>query len=237
MNYSKIYRDLIINASKRKLSGYFEVHHAIPKCMGGNNDKHNLVALTPEEHYVAHQLLVKIFPDEPGLIRAAIGMTARKKVKGYVSNKLYGWLKRKNSEQVSKRMKGNKHLLGFTHSKETKDKISAATKGKKKPESMRKKLSDRVSGKNNPMYGKPRTKEQKDKQSFLLSGSKNANYDKRLHVFERNSELFIGTSWDFRTKKSIEQSCVAHVIRGKYKTTHGWKYLGLFENEKELQCA
>ena len=39
MNYTKIYNDLIERAKTRKLDGYKEVHHIIPRCMGGGNEK------------------------------------------------------------------------------------------------------------------------------------------------------------------------------------------------------
>ena len=60
--------------------------------MGGKDDKSNIVKLTPEEHYVAHQLLVKIYPHIKGLIYAANIMSSR------VNNKSYGWIRRKISE-------------------------------------------------------------------------------------------------------------------------------------------
>lgn len=62
------YDRLIERARIRKLEGYVEKHHILPKCIGGSNDKTNIVSLTPEEHYVAHQLLVKIYPGVQGLI-------------------------------------------------------------------------------------------------------------------------------------------------------------------------
>ena len=40
--------------------GYQEIHHVIPKSLGGDDDVTNLVALTAREHYIAHLLLVKI---------------------------------------------------------------------------------------------------------------------------------------------------------------------------------
>ena len=57
MNYSAIYDSLINRARLRALTSYKEGHHIVPKCMGGTDDKDNLVDLTPEEHYLAHQLL------------------------------------------------------------------------------------------------------------------------------------------------------------------------------------
>lgn len=59
MNYLKIYDSLITKAKNRNiiLGEYMENHHIIPKCMGGNNTKENLVKLTSREHFIAHALL------------------------------------------------------------------------------------------------------------------------------------------------------------------------------------
>jgi len=70
--------------------------------MGGSDESSNLVRLTPEEHYLAHQLLVKIFPDNNSVISAAVMMIPNRP-----SNKLYGWLRRKFSESQSERMSGD----------------------------------------------------------------------------------------------------------------------------------
>lgn len=62
MNYQKIYNDLISRAQAREpLSEYKETHHIIPRCMGGSDDKENLVELTGREHFIAHWLLCKIY--------------------------------------------------------------------------------------------------------------------------------------------------------------------------------
>lgn len=42
------------------LEGYRERHHIIPKSLGGNNNKENLIYLTAKEHYICHLLLVRI---------------------------------------------------------------------------------------------------------------------------------------------------------------------------------
>jgi len=96
MNYQLHYDKLIDRAKHRVLESYSERHHIIPRCMGGSDDLDNLVNLTPEEHYVAHQLLVKIFPNNAKLINAAIMMIPNRP-----SNKLYGWLRKKFAENQS----------------------------------------------------------------------------------------------------------------------------------------
>lgn len=90
MNYKKIYQDIINRAKNRPDPPLFEKHHIIPRCLGGLDNPENLVKLTPEEHYVAHQLLVKIYPGNDSLIYAA-----RMMIPNRPNNKMYGWLKRK----------------------------------------------------------------------------------------------------------------------------------------------
>lgn len=45
---------------------YFEGHHILPRCLGGERqtkDKHpNIIRLYPEEHYLAHKLLLEKYP-------------------------------------------------------------------------------------------------------------------------------------------------------------------------------
>jgi hypothetical protein len=136
MDYSRIYIELIERAADRVIEGYTEKHHVVPKCMGGDDKPHNLVALTPEEHFLAHQLLVKIYPKNNKLVYAANMMGATRK-----GNKVYGWLRRKHALAVSKTHKGkivsdetrillSESRKGKTSSEETKQKISLAKKGK-----------------------------------------------------------------------------------------------------------
>lgn len=81
MDYAAIYARLVARAKSRVLTGYREKHHVIPKCLGGSDDDENVVELTVEEHYVAHQLLLKMYPAENGLLFAAMFMTTRKGIR------------------------------------------------------------------------------------------------------------------------------------------------------------
>lgn len=59
--YKKWY-DLIIeraNTRDAKSMEVYEKHHILPKSLGGNDKKENIVILTPKEHYICHLLLVK----------------------------------------------------------------------------------------------------------------------------------------------------------------------------------
>ena len=105
MNYQKHYNALIERARHRNLQCYFEKHHIIPKCLGGSDDLNNIVMLTAEEHYVAHQLLVKLNPGNVNLVYAACLMS-KSPIGKRMNNKLFGWLKRKLSEHQSEKFSG-----------------------------------------------------------------------------------------------------------------------------------
>ena len=136
MNYFVHYQRLIDRARVRTLNGYIERHHVLPKCMGGDNSSNNLVNLTAEEHYVAHQFLVKMYPSVGGLVTAAVRMA-----KQCTGNKAYGWLRRRHAERVSVRMRGHKFNLGRKRTSEEKLKISLALKGVVKSEETRRRMS------------------------------------------------------------------------------------------------
>ena len=56
MNYQKVYNQIIERAKTRQLKGYTEKHHIIPKCLGGNNDKENLVEFKEEYSVLVESL-------------------------------------------------------------------------------------------------------------------------------------------------------------------------------------
>jgi hypothetical protein len=101
MNYHKIYDQIIARGKERALEGYKERHHITPRCMGGSDEVINLVDLTPEEHYLCHQLLVKMYPNNHNLIFAVVMMSGHKR--GNTTNKLYGWCKRRSMQPRSER--------------------------------------------------------------------------------------------------------------------------------------
>jgi hypothetical protein len=168
MNYQKIYDSLIERAISETRKRYkifhekyifFERHHIIPECFfknrkrkglvgwldGDPDAKENLVLLKPEEHYVAHQLLVKIYPDNHRMIKAANRMTTGK----YRNNKLYGWLRKRFSESMSGK---NNTFYGKRHEPELAEEIRIKLTGKIRSESTKTKLSE-------CKKGKPRSKE------------------------------------------------------------------------------
>ena len=101
MNYSSIYDKLIERAKGRALSEneYYEKHHIIPRCMDGKDEDDNLVNLTAREHYIAHLLLCKIYPNNLKLITAALMMCVDNTYRERRSNnRLYEWIRKGFSE-------------------------------------------------------------------------------------------------------------------------------------------
>lgn len=93
MNYQLHYDALIARARNRVIDGYVEIHHVVPRCLGGSDEPKNLVQLTAEEHFVAHQLLHRLYPNVKGLAFALIAMTGNPY--GARCNKAYGWIRRR----------------------------------------------------------------------------------------------------------------------------------------------
>lgn len=170
MNYQRHYEALVEKAKHRSVGGYTERHHIVPKCMGGGNESTNLVRLTPEEHFVAHQMLIRIYPENKNLAIAVWRMTFGKH---HENSKRYGWLRRRHAEAIGEVVgnywRGRKrkpfsdeHRAKIAeiqtgkkrgaHSDEHKRKLSEAHKGKTLSDEHRKKLSDAKLGKKRQPY-------------------------------------------------------------------------------------
>jgi len=123
MNYKRIYDSLMERAVGRELEGYYETHHIIPRCMDGTDDATNLVKLTYREHFLAHWILHRLYPNDKLLAYAFSAM----KMDKYKHRSKWTPSSRQLEELklafISARM-------GTPHSDETKEKISSALKKK-----------------------------------------------------------------------------------------------------------
>lgn len=119
MNYNKVY-DQLVNKVHQFIDGeYSEVHHKIPRSLGGSDDDNNLVRLTAREHYIAHLLLVKIHQTNPSAHRKmlyAFNCMRWGRVDGDRSfrfnSKLYEKLKMKYSSERRIMMSSNNPMKG-----------------------------------------------------------------------------------------------------------------------------
>ena len=157
--YYGVYLALIKHCQEMEKEGYpegiyTEKHHILPKCMGGKNDKSNLVRMPAREHIMAHILLFFSFPFIVGLAYAFTCMTScsrnnkRTKETKRFSTKLLAKIKEISSTLKSENMKGEKNSMFGKHpSEETRKKMSESRKGRIVSEETRKKISKIHKGK------------------------------------------------------------------------------------------
>jgi hypothetical protein len=101
MDYQKIYNQLILKAKERKVvEGYKETHHIIPKCVKGTDHPNNLIQLTAKEHFIAHLLLVEIYPKSQKL-KYALWMMASMEAPNQNRYKVSANMYRIIKEQIS----------------------------------------------------------------------------------------------------------------------------------------
>jgi hypothetical protein len=223
MNYIKHYDILIARAIARKLSGYYEVHHIIPRCMGGTNNANNLVELTPAEHFIAHLLLCRIYPSVDGLVTAAFLMSH----KGKYTNKVYGKLREQYAQIRSHNMIGERnHMYGKTHDIAARNKVSQANTGRIRSSSHRQAIANAQTGKvmsastrklisdanvgrivtdttkdklSKALQGKIRNPDSIAKQSITNTGSGNPNFGNGQAVTGAKNGMY-GKKWYVNAK-------------------------------------
>lgn len=103
MDYNMLYQRLVSSRqSKGRPAGYIEVHHIVPRSFGGGDDATNLVPFTAREHFIAHRLLAKIYP-ESGMVHAAFKMACVNiTMKRYrVTSRVYEQLRIAHAHRVS----------------------------------------------------------------------------------------------------------------------------------------
>ena len=145
--YTIVYNNIVNTAKSRVLGGYGERHHIIPKCLGGTNDKNNIVKLTAREHFICHRLLVKMVEGKAvfQMMKAVHIMTIQNKSQ----------VRYKVTSRIFEQIKIDAALA-----------MSVLTKGKPKHSiEAKKKLSDKATGKVSAFKGKTHS----DSSKKLLS--------------------------------------------------------------------
>lgn len=163
MNYTKIYADLCLSRmlmDRKRDNTYYENHHYLPESLGGPDTPHNMVLLTPREHYIAHFLLYKIYKqknmktemhkmayafnmmtisnDNQSRYNSHTYSIARKAVSEAKKGKA-PWNKGKTNiysdetlKRISETSKGRQYQLGLKRTNETKRKIGEKSKDRGK---------------------------------------------------------------------------------------------------------
>jgi len=197
--YKKWYDAIIKNAQNRTLDSYSELHHIIPRSLGGSDNVDNLVSLTIREHFICHILLTKFTSgeDRNKMLYAVILMKGgNDKQPRYINSRLYESVKILFAKN-RKTMSGEKNsFYGKKHSAETRAKMSASKKklygngkhphiGMKRSEEVKRNISLARKGQPSPKKGLPgkkwteetRAKMEKRPYSWFTDGVKNIRAD------------------------------------------------------------
>lgn len=132
MNYKRIHDQIIDRAKSRTLpkDTYTERHHIVPRCLGGNNSKDNLVQLTAREHYIIHWLLYKIHKT-PKLAYAWHMMGIESPTTKRYNSYTFEYARKISSTYSSILFSGSGNpMYNKTHSSEVKKKLSESKLGK-----------------------------------------------------------------------------------------------------------
>lgn len=228
MNYDDFIKNILETRGRFGIpkSEYKERHHIVPKCLGGKNDKLNLIDLYAKEHLIAHKLLVKKYPDCKSLIYAYHTMAYagnKKQYKKCLSPQEYEELRVMFSKIVKNRKVSEKTKLKLKKSlkknaKERNKKIGIALLGNKNK--LNKKLSEESKRKISESK-KGKKLSEKTKQKLSLA-----------HIGLKTNRL--GTH---HTKESIEKMRIASLGKnnagfGKHWFTNGEKNVRLSDNDK-----
>ena len=140
--YTRWYYRIIDRATTRRLDGYSERHHIIPKSLGGSNKKDNLVRLTAREHFICHVLLVKMTAGENKkkmsyALWLIVNMTNNHQSRHKVTSITYERIRTYHSTMLSKEYSGKKKsyssFAGKKHSIETLSHLREVKLGKNNP--------------------------------------------------------------------------------------------------------
>ncbi|MDQ2718247.1 MAG: HNH endonuclease [Bacteroidota bacterium] len=217
MNYEKHYEKLIETRKflirKKSEKSYYESHHILPRCLGGNNSKENLILLTGKEHFIAHLLLTKMYKGEArkkmyfAFWRMCQSSKNQERIK---SASQYGFAK----ELFSIAMKGRKAWnKGINLSDETKLKISESHKGKKISSEIKQKMSDSQKGRKHSdktktkigleKKGKKLSEEHRKKLSISHQGHITTN-ETKLKMSEIGKERIFTEEWRKKLSEAMK---------------------------------
>lgn len=213
--YSNWYNDIINRAKTRTLDGYKERHHIVPRSLGGDDSKENMVDLTAREHFICHWLLVKMHSGiaRGKMINAIVMMKAAADHQDrYFNSRVYEKLREEYRQYISNMNKGRVQPL---HEKIKQ--IEAMTGRKRKPfnQEWLERLAASNRGERNGMYGKRHSEATKERMSYAAKNRRKETPEE----IERRISRIRGSK---REKKHCEH-CDQYVAVNGYSRFHGDK--------------
>lgn len=156
------YQEFIEFNRNKDQGKYTHIHHIVPKCKGGTNEKSNLIKLSWIAHYYAHMLLAKENPNDKDIQHE---FNSKGDLGTWLS-RCYKWSQPANEYT---RQKASETHSGKDVSEETRRRISESHKGMKYSEERNRKISEFMKG-NTYTKGHVLTDEHKKKLSEAITG-------------------------------------------------------------------
>lgn len=237
--YYKWYNKIIDKASSRTSLIIKEKHHIIPRSLGGDNSKSNLVNLTPKEHYVCHLLLTKFtVGDAKRKMSYALHRLTNTPNQRIKSSIIYNIIRTSHALMLSEKYTGMsiQDRFGKPYSHEIssyqKQRIAESNSLRVWTEESKKKLSDsqKLRRINNPAsfnVGKSKTSQHKENMSISkINKFKNAD----TIIYQWNHSIygvFTGTRSSLRDnfpEQKLKVSELSKLINPLYpeKSYKGW---------------
>lgn len=206
----KHYKDLDLKISN---DFYTELHHILPKCMGGTDDSSNLVRVPANVHYELHKLLAETY-------------------KTHNLNVAWAMMSYRNHAEISKeeyeasKMLHSEYMRTRIVSSKTRQKMSASAKLR--------------TGDKNPFFGKTQSNESKAKIANKKMGNKCGlgyihTHEARLKMSMASASRtgdknpFFGQTHSQETKDKISKSRLGktHSDESKQKMSLSQKSIGI----------
>lgn len=220
MDYKKIYNNLIssrmlikdIRIDLKKNGQYFEKHHIIPKCKGGDNSKTNIVYLTAREHFIAHWLLWLIFKDRQMALAFHKMFSHNNNHSRNFSSKDYE--KAREAFRLTN--------IGNTYGKNNKGRVIS----EKQRENHSKVMKGKFGGEKNPFYNKKHS----DDTKKILSDKRKKLKNEDIYNYKGFKLIYKDGVYitKFKTVKEVSifietsESNIRNVLGGNQKTAKGY---------------
>lgn len=198
--------------------GYVERHHRLPRSMGGDNEKTNIVRLSFRKHFLAHWLLTKCTagPDHFRMLKALAMMVGNRKsrctswqfVLAKTANRLSQTgrpspMRGRHLSADSRRKISESHL-GGKHSPEHRRKISEGGKGRIFSDESKRKMG---AGK----VGIPLTPEHRQKLAAAKQGKQlSPEHRAKISVSLLGNSRTLGTRHSAETKEKMSRSLLGN---------------------------
>lgn len=210
------HRLMIKNATTKAQKTITHRHHIIPEAFfinrtrnknnpgfleGNPNCKSNFVNLPIREHFIAHLLLLKIYPNMQSVVYAAHLM----RTTIINSGRKYEWVKRQYSEFLKK----------DEYTKETRKRIGDAQRGDKNV-SKRKDVREKIS---KSLTGKKASAEHIEKNHAFRKGKNKSNYAPIAQMAKTMSAIMTGRTKENSEMRKNHAKSLAASMTGKTKET------------------